>query len=91
MKESFMSQTKTHFHLIKDNISLTTQAFIDGNYCDAADGDRLETSNPATGETITSFAHLKPPMSTALSPLVAAFSMKAHGHVQHQNIVRKCC
>jgi aldehyde dehydrogenase (NAD+)/gamma-glutamyl-gamma-aminobutyraldehyde dehydrogenase len=59
MKESFMSQTKTHFHLIKDNISLTTQAFIDGNYCDAADGDRLETSNPATGETITSFAHCK--------------------------------
>lgn len=54
-----MSQTKTHFHLIKDNISLTTQAFIDGNYCDAADGDRLETSNPATGETITSFAHCK--------------------------------
>ena len=54
-----MSQTKTHFHLIKDNISLTTQAFIDGNYCDAAEGDRLETSNPATGETITSFAHCK--------------------------------
>ena len=54
-----MSQTKTHFHLIKDNISLTTQAFIDGNYCDAADGDRLETSNPATGETIASFAHCK--------------------------------
>jgi aldehyde dehydrogenase (NAD+)/gamma-glutamyl-gamma-aminobutyraldehyde dehydrogenase len=59
MKESFMSQTKTHFHLIKDNISLTTQAFIDGNYCDAADGDKLETSNPATGETIASFAHCK--------------------------------
>lgn len=54
-----MSQTKTHFHLIKDSISLTTQAFIDGNYCDAADGDKLETSNPATGETIASFAHCK--------------------------------
>ena len=54
-----MSQTKTHFHLIKDTISLTTQAFIDGNYCDAADGDKLETSNPATSETIASFAHCK--------------------------------
>ena len=54
-----MSQTKTHYHSIKDSISLTTQAFIDGDYCDAADGDRLETSNPATGETIASFVHCK--------------------------------
>ena len=54
-----MSQTKTHFHSIKDTLILTTQAFIDGKYCDAADGDRLETSNPATGEIIASFAHCK--------------------------------
>ena len=54
-----MSHTKTHFHSIKDTISLTTQAFIDGNYCDAIDGDKLETTNPATGEIIASFAHCK--------------------------------
>lgn len=54
-----MSQTKTHFHAIKESISLTTQAFIDGEYCDAADGDRLETWNPATGEMIASFTHCK--------------------------------
>ena len=54
-----MSQTKTHFHSIRDNISLTTQAFIDGVYCDAVDGSQLETSNPATGEIIASFSHCK--------------------------------
>jgi acyl-CoA reductase-like NAD-dependent aldehyde dehydrogenase len=54
-----MSQTKTHFHSIKETISLTTQAFIDGNYCDALDGGKLETKNPATGEIIASFAHCK--------------------------------
>ena len=54
-----MSQTKTHFHSIKENITLTTQAFIDGKYCDASDRDQLETSNPATGEIIASFAHCK--------------------------------
>ena len=54
-----MSQTKTHFHSIKENITLTTQAFIDGKYCDASDRDQLETSNPATGDIIASFAHCK--------------------------------
>ncbi|MBL93999.1 MAG: Aldehyde dehydrogenase PuuC [Alphaproteobacteria bacterium MarineAlpha3_Bin5] len=54
-----MSQTKKHFYSIKDTISLTTQAFIDGNYCGAIDDDKLETSNPATGEIIASFAHCK--------------------------------
>jgi acyl-CoA reductase-like NAD-dependent aldehyde dehydrogenase len=54
-----MSQTKKHFYSIKDTISLTTQAFIDGDYCDAIADDKLETSNPATGEIIASFAHCK--------------------------------
>ena len=54
-----MSQTKKHFYSIKDTIRIKTQAFIDGEYCDAIDGDKLETSNPATGEIITSFAHCK--------------------------------
>ena len=54
-----MSQTKKHFYSIKDSISLKTQAFIDGDYCNAIDNDKLETSNPATGEIISSFAHCK--------------------------------
>lgn len=54
-----MSQTKAHFHAIKDRIKLTTEAFIDGKYCDAIDGGLLETTNPATGEKIASFAHCK--------------------------------
>ena len=36
-----MSQTKTHFHSLRDQIHLTTMAFIDGDYCDAADGGVL--------------------------------------------------
>jgi hypothetical protein len=51
-----MSHTKQHFYSIKDTISLTTQAFIDGNYCDTIDNDKLETLNPVTGEIIASFA-----------------------------------
>ena len=54
-----MSQTKKHFYSIKENINLTTQAFIDGAYCKSIDNDKLETSNPATGEIISSFTHCK--------------------------------
>ena len=54
-----MSQTKKYFYSIKDTINLTSQAFIDGDYCDAIDDDKLETSNPATGEIIANFAHCK--------------------------------
>ena len=35
------------------------QAFIDGKFCNAADGSTFETSNPATTETITTVAHCK--------------------------------
>lgn len=52
-----MSQSKAKFHDISNNIKLNTQAFINGEFCDAADGSLLETINPATGEVITTFAH----------------------------------
>ena len=44
-----MSETNVNFHQIRDKITLNTQAFIDGQYCDAADGAKLENLNPATG------------------------------------------
>ena len=34
-----------------------TQLFIDGQWCDAADGRRLPVMNPATGEEIGQIAH----------------------------------
>lgn len=52
-----MDLTKAEFHKIRDNAKLNTQAFIDGKFCNAADGAKLETINPATGEVITEFAH----------------------------------
>lgn len=35
------------------------QAFIDGKFCDALDGDKFETTNPATGQVLASVAHCK--------------------------------
>ena len=52
-----MSETNVNFHQIRDKITLNTQAFIDGQYCDAAGGAKLENLNPATGEIIGTFAH----------------------------------
>lgn len=52
-----MSMTKDDFHKLRDSLKINTQAFIDGTFCDVADGSKLETTNPATGETIASFAH----------------------------------
>ncbi|MBT6298303.1 MAG: aldehyde dehydrogenase [Rhodobacteraceae bacterium] len=52
-----MSETRAYFHNIRDTLTPNTQAFIDGQYCDAADGAKLENLNPATGEVIGSFSH----------------------------------
>ena len=52
-----MSETRAYFHNIRDNLTPNTQAFIDGQYCDAADGAKLENLNPATGEVIGTFSH----------------------------------
>ena len=42
-----MSETRAYFHNIRDTVTPNTQAFIDGHYCDAADGAKLENLNPA--------------------------------------------
>lgn len=55
-----MDMKAADFHKIRDNLTLNTQAYIDGEFCDAANGAKLETINPATGETITSFTHCGP-------------------------------
>ena len=52
-----MSETRAYFHNIRDTVTPNTQAFIDGQYCDAADGAKLENLNPATGEVIGTFSH----------------------------------
>ncbi|MBT6925426.1 MAG: aldehyde dehydrogenase [Marinovum sp.] len=52
-----MSETRAYFHNIRDTVTPNTQAFIDGQYCDAADGTKLENLNPATGEIIGTFSH----------------------------------
>ena len=46
----------TKFHDIRDQLTINGQAFIDGVFCEAADGGRFETINPATDEVITSVA-----------------------------------
>ena len=52
-----MSETRAYFHNIRDTLTPNTQAFIAGQYCDAADGAKLENLNPATGEVIGTFSH----------------------------------
>ena len=52
-----MSETRAYFHNIRDTVTPNTQAFIDGQYCDAVDGAKLENLNPATGEIIGTFSH----------------------------------
>ena len=52
-----MSETRAYFHNIRDTVTPNTQAFINGQYCDAADGAKLENLNPATGEIIGTFSH----------------------------------
>lgn len=39
-----------------DNLSLQTQAFIDGSFQDAKSGNTFDTTNPATGDLITKVA-----------------------------------
>ena len=47
-----MTLTHAEFQTIADKIKPNGQAFIDGQFFDAADGDRFETVNPATGRIL---------------------------------------
>lgn len=44
---------------IANSIKPNGQAFIDGVFCDALDGERFETTNPATGQVLAEVAHCK--------------------------------
>ncbi|MGP9558550.1 aldehyde dehydrogenase [Psychrobacter sp. AOP7-A1-24] len=48
--------TLEEYTKIADNLSLQTQAFIDGSFQDAKSGKTFDTTNPATGDLITKIA-----------------------------------
>ena len=48
--------TLEEYTKIADNLSLQTQAFIDGSFQDAKSGNTFDTTNPATGDLITKVA-----------------------------------
>ncbi|MAT87761.1 MAG: aldehyde dehydrogenase [Aestuariivita sp.] len=54
-----MTLTHADYKAISDNIRPNGQAFIDGKFCDADDGEKFETTNPATGQVLASVAHCK--------------------------------
>lgn len=54
-----MTLSHAEFQAIASRLTPTGQAFIDGRFCDAADGDKFETTNPATGEGLAEVAHCK--------------------------------
>ena len=47
----------TEYQEIAANIRPNGQAFIDGKFCDAADGQKFDTTNPATGQVLASVAN----------------------------------
>jgi len=52
-----MSMSKADYQKIADTVKLRFQAFIDGKYCDANNGQTFACHNPATGELIGNVAH----------------------------------
>jgi len=54
-----MTLTHAEYKTIANNIRPNGQAFIDGKFCDAADGAKFETTNPATGQILANVAHCK--------------------------------
>lgn len=56
-----MTTTLTHsqYQAIAAKLNPRGQAYIDGAFCDAADGATFETTNPATGQVLAGVAHCK--------------------------------
>src|SRR6056297_1964671 len=54
-----MTLSHDQYQAIAGRLKPSGQAFIDGTFCDAADGQKFETSNPATGQVLASVAHCK--------------------------------
>ena len=54
-----MTLSHADYQAIAAKLKPGGQAYIDGAYCDAADGEKFETTNPATGEVLAEVAHCK--------------------------------
>lgn len=54
-----MTLSHAEYKAIARGLTPNGQAFIDGKFCDALDGDKFETINPATGQVLASVAHCK--------------------------------
>jgi acyl-CoA reductase-like NAD-dependent aldehyde dehydrogenase len=54
-----MPLTHNEFQAFAANIRPNGQAFINGKFCDAADGEKFNSINPATGQVLASLAHCK--------------------------------
>ena len=54
-----MTLSHAEFQAIARKQKPKGQAFIDGAFCDALDGETFETTNPATGQVLAEVAHCK--------------------------------
>ncbi|MEK6204926.1 MAG: aldehyde dehydrogenase family protein, partial [Amylibacter sp.] len=54
-----MTLSHAEYQAIANGLTPNGQAFIDGKFCDALDGKKFETTNPATGQVLASVAHCK--------------------------------
>lgn len=54
-----MTLSHAEYKAVAGKLSPNGQAFIDGAFCDAADGETFETINPATGQVLAQVAHCK--------------------------------
>ncbi|MEP3278250.1 MAG: aldehyde dehydrogenase [Stappiaceae bacterium] len=54
-----MALSHAQYQAIADGLTPNGQAFIDGKFCDAVDGEHFETINPATGQVLARIAHCK--------------------------------
>ncbi len=54
-----MTLSHAEYKSIASGLKPNGQAFIDGKFCDAMDGEKFETVNPATGQVLASVAHCK--------------------------------
>ncbi|MEP4195780.1 MAG: aldehyde dehydrogenase [Aliishimia sp.] len=54
-----MTLSHADYQAIAAKLKPKGQAYINGAYCDAADGETFQTTNPATGEVLAEVAHCK--------------------------------
>ncbi|MEM6656606.1 MAG: aldehyde dehydrogenase [Pseudomonadota bacterium] len=54
-----MTLSHTDYQAIASKLNPNGQAFIDGAFCDATDGEKFETTNPASGDVLVEVAHCK--------------------------------